>query len=249
MIQEVCRKLKEKRRELGYSLEYTVEKTKLHPSMIKDIEDCNLSKINTTYLKGFIKIYAAFLGVGLGSSLEEIAPADKLSGKKPFRKERKVSSGGVSKKVTGVLKSISPQVRKNILLILAVFFLLWIVFNIGKFIVSKVSGIFKPHPSTVEEKSPPQDIPIASSNDLTLSLTAKKKCFAKVTVDGKIFFEGILDKGAVESWKGSKKIELKVSDGSAIYAEVNGKAIPALTSMRKPIKSLKITPSGITVDK
>ncbi|MFA7676543.1 MAG: helix-turn-helix domain-containing protein [Candidatus Omnitrophota bacterium] len=249
MIQEVCRKLREKRRELGYSLEYTVEKTKLHPSMIKDIEDCNLSKINATYLKGFIKIYAAFLNVDLGSSLEEITSSDKVPGPSRPRKERKASNSGISRKVTGILKNIPSQVKKKILFVLAVLFLLWMVFNIGKFIVSKISGVFKSHSAAAKEESKPQDIPISNSKDLTLSLTAKKKCFVKVMVDGRILFEGTLDKGAVESWRGNKKIELKVNDGSAIYMEVNGKAIPALTSMRKPIKSLKITPSGITVDK
>lgn len=45
MIESLCKKIKEKRRELGYSIEEVVKKTKLHPSVIKDIENCNLDKI------------------------------------------------------------------------------------------------------------------------------------------------------------------------------------------------------------
>jgi hypothetical protein len=44
-------------------------------------------------------------------------------------------------------------------------------------------------------------------------------------------------------------MELKISDGSAVYIEVNGKAIPELTSRRRPIKTLTITHSGISVEK
>jgi len=60
MIKELCEKLKQKRRDLGYSIEYVVERTKLHPSMIRDIEEGNLINENPVYVKGFIKIYAAF---------------------------------------------------------------------------------------------------------------------------------------------------------------------------------------------
>jgi len=59
MIKELCNRLKEKRKELGYSIEYVVEKTKLHPLMIKDIEEGNLGNENPAYIRGFIKIYAA----------------------------------------------------------------------------------------------------------------------------------------------------------------------------------------------
>jgi len=68
-------------------------------------------------------------------------------------------------------------------------------------------------------------------------------------VDGKLLFDGQLAEGAIETWRGDKEIEMKIRDGSAIALEVNGKDIPTLTSLRKPIKSLKITPSGIVIDK
>ena len=73
MIKEICHKLSEKRKELGYDIEYAVDKTKLHPSVIRDIESGNLANINSAYTKGFMKIYASFLGVDLGNSLEEIS--------------------------------------------------------------------------------------------------------------------------------------------------------------------------------
>ncbi|MCK5393631.1 MAG: helix-turn-helix domain-containing protein, partial [Candidatus Omnitrophica bacterium] len=41
MIEELCHKLKNKRKELGYSIEHIVNKTKLSPSVIKNIEEVN----------------------------------------------------------------------------------------------------------------------------------------------------------------------------------------------------------------
>ena len=89
----------------------------------------------------------------------------------------------------------------------------------------------------------------SQKGELVVSLIAKKKCFLKVFVDGSLYFEGVLAKGARETWKGKKELNFKISDGSAVSLEVNGKQFPALTSLHKPIKSLKITSSGITIDK
>jgi len=55
-IEELCVKLQQKRNDLGLTLEEVVEKTKLYPSVIRDIESGNLGNISKAYLKGYIKI-------------------------------------------------------------------------------------------------------------------------------------------------------------------------------------------------
>jgi hypothetical protein len=109
----------------------------------------------------------------------------------------------------------------------------------------------KPAVKLVKSAKPAAKIPVTQnrSKEVTASLTAKRDCFVRVKVDGKVLFEGVLKKGASENWKGRKEIEFKISDGSSVYLEVNGKALPSLTSAHKPIKSLKITSSGVTVSK
>lgn len=249
MLQELCKKLKEKRKELGYSLEYTVEKTKLHPSAIKDIEDANLSNINPTYLKGFLRIYSSFLGIPMGSALQEIPSLSQQPKKQ--KKIKKDSSGGFSG-VLKAIKSIPPEVIKKIIIVLVGIIVLWGAVNALRFVGAKIAAVFK---QSRQERGEKQSSASASAlsfekaKELAVSLTARNKCFIKVLVDSKVLFEGILDKGIRETWKGKKEIELKISDGSAVYLEVNGKSIPTLTSMHKPIKSLKITHSGISVDK
>ena len=120
MIHEICNKLREKRKELGYSLEHTVEKTKLHPSMIRDIESGNLSNINPIYLKGFLKIYAAFLGVDATKALEEISTQPQLSKKHRKIKSRDEGRLSVGKRFFKTLKNIPPEVKRYALVGLAV---------------------------------------------------------------------------------------------------------------------------------
>lgn len=255
MISEVCYKIKEKRRILGYSIEQVVEKTKLHPMVIEDIEDNNLSNIGPAYLKGFIKIYASFLKIDLGTSLDEIEV------EKPAIKAINIQYGqdNETDKVGGSFfaglrrkaEAISPEIRKKIILVFVGLISLGFLFFAVKFAAVKISEAFKKN-TKITKKLPQQTIvppPIEEVEGVTVALTAKKRCFLRVTVDGKILFEGILNSGSVETWKGDREIELKISDGSAIQLEVNGRAIPILASIRKPIRSLKITSSGISVDK
>ena len=250
MIREICSKLKDKRKELGYSIEQVVEKTKLHPTVIKDIENCNLGNIDSVYIKGFMKIYASFLGVYLGSALDEIQPATQQ--KKKEIKPKKKNDNGLYKRISGLIKKITPDIRKRILTIAVILIIIWSVFNGLKFIIGGIARVFKGKKSEttqVQTIDPTEPVIVDVSDGISASLTAKKKCFVKVVVDKKVLFEGVLAKGAIETWNARKEIEFKISDGSAVHLEVNGKAIPTLTSIRKPIKSLKITSSGITVDK
>jgi len=252
MIKELCNKLKEKRKELGYSIKYVVERTKLHPSMIKDIEEGNLANENLTYVRGFIKIYASLLKVDLGSSLEEIgAPKPMVRKREP--KVRKIDGSIIFNRIGSIVKQISPEVRKKIIIILVGIALLWVFFTVSSFVVGKIVKFFtgpaKSAQEVQKEKGPEAAAVLPETEELIATLTAKKNCFLKVVVDGNLLFEGVLKKGARETWRGDKEIELKIRDGSAITLEVNGRPIPTLTSLRKPIKSLKITPSGIVVDK
>jgi transcriptional regulator with XRE-family HTH domain len=252
MIQEVCHRLKEKREELGYTLEQIVTKTKLHPTMIKDIEACNFDSVNITYLKGFLKIYANFLGVELGTAMDELDAIKKPVTKKEKKAAREIGTKA-ARKLRSLPKRVSPRNKKNIGLFIAALIALWLIFNIGKFMVSKVSGFFnRPPKKVVKQEQPPKSTtPMVSEavDGLSVSLRIKRRCYVSVIVDGKLLFKGSLNKGSVESWQGNKEIEFKISDGSAVDLEVNGKSIPTLSSMRKPIKSLKITPSGISVVK
>lgn len=248
MIKELCCKLRDKRKELDYSIEYVVEKTKLYPSVILDIENCNLAKINTTYIKGFIKIYAAFLKIDIGTSLEELSSLES-----PLKKVRKPSSRKLNlsfENIRNIKKKLSPTFKSNLLIFIASIVIIGIIFLSGKFVITKIFSFVKSKPKAeIEVKTEDIFALPESLEELEVTLTAKDKCFLKVIADGKLLFQGLLDKGVTETWKGAKELEFKISDGSAVYLEINGKAIPTLTAIRKPIKSLKITTSGITVEK
>ncbi|MCF7874197.1 MAG: DUF4115 domain-containing protein [Candidatus Omnitrophica bacterium] len=263
MIEELCRKIKDKRKEAGYSIEEVVKQTKLHPSVIRGIESCNLEGITPIYIKGFIKIYASFLGVEINDELEEIK---KKVGSRVKKKEKRQPGQNPAFKffkfVFKKLAQIPPRVRKNIVAIAVVLIVLWLGFLGIRFSFRKVLTFFRNRPkaekqktATAQEKpkkSAQTDIAkpaVGQLDQITASLTVKKDCYIKAISDGKIIFDGVLEKGEVETWKADKELEFTISDGSAVYLEVDGESIPKLSSIHKPIKSLVINSSGITVNK
>jgi len=229
-ILELCAKLKEKRKELGYSLEEVVEKTKLYPSVIKDLEEGNLNNLNPTYLKGFIKIYASFLGIDTKEFIKE----EKI----PLKtKETQTTRENVFDLILRLFKTF-----KKIILIILILVLL-IVFFI------KILKTFKAIKSpTLDIKEQLKSIDI-KKGEITVALTAKKNCYLQVKIDGKIFFDGIVKEKDKNIWKANKEIELSISDGLSVYIEVNGQPLPVLTSIPKKIKSLKINHTGIYIEK
>jgi cytoskeletal protein RodZ len=267
MIKELCKKIKEKRKAAGYSIEEVVKKTKLHPSVIRDIENCNLGNITPIYIKGFVKIYASFLGIELKDELEEIKEKVSSQIKKPKKKKESGQNPIfklfkiIAKKIT----KISPRTRKKIVTIAVVLVVFWLGFLGIRFSFRKVLAFFRNRPKTEQQavkKIPkvqtapaqtqadkPKPINVGKLDQITVSLTVKEDCYIRAISDGKIIFDGVLDKGEVETWRADKELEFKISDGSAVYLEVDGEPIPKLSSIHKPIKSLVINSSGITVNK
>jgi cytoskeletal protein RodZ len=249
-IEELCLKLHQKRQERGLSLEEVVEKTKLYPSVIKDIEAGNLGNIAPAYLRGYIKIYANFLGVEIGDALQNLAPVK--ANKVKSAPESPLSESNKEKKEISAKKikfPIPPQLKKIVLLVVISLISLLILVHFVKFISHAL--LRKPARTSrnVERKIQRPTAVQPKSQTITVSLTAKKDTFIRVKVDGRILFEGVLKKGLSDTWKGRKEIEFRISDGSTVYLEVNGKALPALTAVHKQIKSLKVTPAGVSVIK
>jgi cytoskeleton protein RodZ len=94
--------LKKLRLDKGISLDDAHKHTKIHPDVLKAIEEDNYININPVYLKGFLKIYCQYLGVELPENF-----ADK--------KHTRVQSnlGRAQKKDEAVRVSLQPQNPKE----------------------------------------------------------------------------------------------------------------------------------------
>ena len=248
MIEDLCKKLKDERNKLSYRIEDVVDNTKLHPSVIKAIEECRLDEISPVYLKGFIKLYASFLGVDVGDELKSISPV------KPPRNTGRPRTKPIRHKVRNTYKmnfinNLSYKDRRNILLalilIVSFIFVLMLIFSVVRLVKYKRPSLGKKN-NYSENVKPKAAVPNKGSA-VVVSIKVKRDCFIRAKRDGKIVFEGVLRKGIVEEWRAQKELEFSINDGSSVIVEVNGRILPPLSKIYEPIKSLKITPKGISI--
>lgn len=234
--EELVEKIKEKRKKMNLSIEEVVEKTKLHPLVIKSIEEGKWDEINPTYLKGFLKIYCSFLGIEFDESLISSNKEVEIVREKKTPTFAQKKKGEASERLF-FLKKMGFFFLLRYKLILILFLIIGVLFFLAKI------KIFFPKPKKKAFSS------ITSPQEkVEVTLTAKRDCFIKVKEEGKFVFEGLLKKGMRETWQ-AKELEFWISDGSAVILEVNGEVQPPLTKLPKPIKSLKIKSGSITVIK
>jgi cytoskeletal protein RodZ len=278
MIKYLCQQLKQKRQDLGYSLEEVVEKTKLHPSVIKDIEAGDLDKISPVYLKGFIKIYASFLGVKLGDHLQELEikakpkskpqPKPKTAIKQSYNREQQKHSRKKELRFR-VPAALKRKIAYSLLALVLGLIIFSLVAAVVRLIKGSFSGTDKPAKtetassdsaptatpsvtsSSTEPKATTQEVSsaLAQADKITTSVRIKRPVHIRVKQDGEIVYAGVLQAGAIETWQAQEKLDLKISDGSSVEVEVNGQLLPPLSKIHRPIKSLKITDQGISIEK
>jgi cytoskeleton protein RodZ len=271
-------RLKRLRLEKGISLEEVQKKTKIHPDVLKSIEEDSLVNLNPVYIKGFVKIYCEFLGV---------APAEFLSGYrengavissiKPGVKDEGLFWGGAKKKTF-----LKPQVLAIIVFIVAFLFLTLGIVNLVK-LVSKAASkksqkqlvLPKPKPAKkVQPKTPSKAktilpatnvqrtteaeklsvgaVSVAAENPepgVRIGIHALEDCWVQARLDGKIIFQNILRKGRFESWSAKDKVEISLGSAGAVRLEVNGKLIPSLGRKGQVLKNIQITKDGLKVGK
>jgi len=261
--EEFVAQLKAKRQKLGLNLEEIVDATKIPPSAIKKLESGRWEEMNPLYLKGFLKIYCSFLKEDLDEELLKERrpyvpdiPVVKTITRKPRKKNFSLPKISLPQlKITRIPPHIVRGLIAALLVLAMVVVSVLILRGITRFIVNRIrlakTAQTENFPSLPKEKiaAPAQLSTPVQKEQISVVVTAKRNCFVRVKRENTIVFEGILKKGAVESWQAKKELEFKFSDGTAVDVEVNGQILPPLTRIKKPIKSLKITPTGIFVDK
>lgn len=91
--------------------------------------------------------------------------------------------------------------------------------------------------------------PSSDTAVVRLGIRAKEDCWLQVRVDGKTVFQGVLNRGRLEGWQASGRIELTLGDAGKVDVEVNGSRIPALGRKGQSVKNILITRDGLKVGK
>jgi cytoskeletal protein RodZ len=233
--------LKVKREELNYDYDYIFQKTKIHPKVIKALEEEDFEYFSSLlYLKGFLKKYAEFLGLNPQDLLAKLE--DEIS---PQIFERKKSAVVSPSLLSGTEKMLLGL--KLLLSIIVVVTSIYLLF----FVVDKISDVLHREKKVSLQGSPPVEKPPlkpVSKGEIKLSplelvIEAREDCWLQLRADGEKIFEGIWRKGSRESWKANSEFELWVGEASRLKLFLNGKDLGPLG--RGVIKGIKVTKEGL----
>ena len=268
--------LKQARETKGIGLEAVHEATKIPMDALRAIEEgYTVRTLSPFYYRGFLKIYARYLGVNPSEVVDDFQE-EKL----PQRAVKKTEE----KKPKRLAPLVTPQTKALIIkVLLAVFVLLFFIKGVSLLVHRKPrlmvqsatqaarlhekKELAKAKPVVVSEKkkspenalapTPLAAVPSESKKDLSppapapqkidLAVRAQKDTWLQVKVDGGIVFQSTLKKGAVEIWHANNTIELSGKDISALDLERNGKIIGPLGHENRKAKKVIIDLNGFSV--
>ncbi|MCX5693675.1 MAG: helix-turn-helix domain-containing protein [Candidatus Omnitrophica bacterium] len=260
-------RLKKIRQERGLSLEDVHKKTRIHLNVLRAIEGDSISNLSPIYLKGFIKIYCACLGLDvkdfIGQNGQPQKPALNATVGRPIGARIEKRSSFI-KDASIKLGAIRPLVNLKKIAIIAVIAIVavFLVTNLFKFISSRPKTRLEKAKIAMPASVPkvPAAVPAQAvvqqtkiSKDLTqgftLGISARSKSWISVKIDGKIVFHGVLARSRSETWQAREKAELSLGDAGAVELQVNDQRFANLGRHGQSLKNIVINKDGLKISR
>ncbi len=243
VLQSRGQRLRKLRESKGISLEEAHQRTKIHPRILKALEEDAVAGMSPAYVKGLLKIYCSFLGVDYNDFIEQL-PREEV-------KEESVSEAAKIRPPLHLAKplidlSLIKKIKlKPLIIVICLSAFAVVVF---KLVISAYRA-FRPKKPIAKAVAPKQEAPSVKpiAGKPELGIRAKQDCWLEVKTDGKLIFRNVLKKGNYEKWEAKEKIEFSVGNAGGVDVEVNGKLLPPLGRRGQVIKNIRVTKQGLTV--
>lgn len=249
----------------GITIEEASDFTKIGVSYLKALEDDQIHKFaNQAYLKGFLRIYATYLGL---NSDDVARMYDKLFGVKSEKTDTAGTPATLVRpphRLSLLKKMLFPAVLLAAILITATFFkrppepvvrppqpaatavttqqsmavqmVQSSVRNSSKSLVAPVSKEEKlPADPPEVEKPVTAKSPVEAARGFILKIRVTQNGTLTAAVDGSGPQQYDLTSGDVIEWKAEKNVTLELSNAGGVDVELNGKAYKPLGPLGKPV--------------
>jgi cytoskeleton protein RodZ len=209
-LAEIGASLRQKRLDKGLTLQQVYYGTLIPEKHLQAIEEGNADALpETIYVQGFIRKYASFIGA---DDLIEDLPVVTVQSSANWHH--------------------APTFQLNSWHLYGLYILVVIT------AVSALASSLTVNPYRIDDGEVPSPTPSAApfpvtatgapvsptpSNPQSLNLTINMvgESWMRVTIDGKVAFEGILSEGKTVEWSGQKQILLRVGNGAAVTFSYN----------------------------
>lgn len=265
VIKPISIVLKEARQNKGISLEEAHKATRIHPNILRSLEEGTTLGLSYVYVKSYIKIYAKYLGVSQQELDKYFHPA--VPKEKKVSLEIPIKAKGIKIKSLSklpLLTSLGFQIKrfkKAIFILVAsamALFLLVMLFNrpkikdavvLGEVSIEEVVPTPQPTPAKEEEPQKTKEVaePSKTESNLKLTIMAKEDTWMQIKKDGEVVFKRILKKTNSETWQANENFELWIANAGTVELELNGKALAPLGRRGQLLKSVFITKDGLII--
>jgi cytoskeletal protein RodZ len=244
-MQSRGQRLRNLRESKGISLEEVHQKTKIHPRILKALEEDAVAQMSPAYVKGLLKIYCSFLGVNYNDFIEQ-RPREGVK-EEGIPEAAKIRPRLHLAKPLIDLSLIKKIKLKPLIIVICLSAFAVAAFKLGKTISTYRAS--RPKKSVAKAVAPKQEAPSVKpiAGKPELGIRAKEDCWLEVKTDGKLIFRNVLKKGNYEEWEAKEKIEFSVGNAGGVDVEVNGKLLPPLGRRGQVIKNIRVTKQGLTV--
>ncbi len=212
MTKQISIIIKEKREQLGLSIEEVSEKIFVSPKFLRRIEEEQWNKFpSKTHLKGFLKQYLSFLHI----------PVEIINQYPEIFSEHKDSQEPAPKKI-----SVRKGKKINIVIIICIIIIFCLVLLIYKVKNSRgfISKAVIPSQSTLPMSSQHRGMNAKQIKTISFSLEAAGKVWVQASSSGKIIFENILNKGEKKNLRG-EKIFIRMGNAGGLLIDYKGKIL------------------------
>lgn len=227
--------LKAERERKGLSIKEVEQSTSIRSLYLSAIEEGNYSVVpGEVYLKGFIRNYAAFLGLNSQELVElyrqtQNAPPEIATERKDTEKPAAKQPATTSQKVKEGRAASSP-LKWTAMLIVPIIAAagFWWYSQTPPESSGQINNV-KPAPSAPAQPAPvspaPNVLPAApaQSKPVVVIATFTDECWTQVMADGKEVYEGIPKIGESLTWEAQQTITVKLGNASGADITYNGK--------------------------
>lgn len=268
--------LKEMRESKNISQEEAAKATHIHLSVLKNLEADDYSAISPVYARGFLRLYAEYLGVSKDEVMERFQDVSQTQKKSRviIPSAPKEASGPVGPNIFSQALTLIKAVDYRVFVILVLVVL--VIMGFGKIkkmrsqrpvkartavvqaekpkAVKPAAPAAKKEPAVASAKEKPAAVSVKQTSvtpreRVVLVVRAKAKTWLQVKVDGKTVFQNVLNRGSAESWTADKKIEMTIGNAGSVELELNGRILEKIGRPGQTLKNVTVTREGLSVGK
>ncbi|MBM3252749.1 MAG: helix-turn-helix domain-containing protein [Candidatus Omnitrophica bacterium] len=206
--------LKKAREDKKLTLEQVQRSTKIQLNILINLEADAFDKLpNPTYIKGFIKQYAQYLGLDPEPLLNEYTSLN------PQLPPQEIAIKSEDEKI----RAASPAKKKtNLFIIILAIIVVILVAGAGlSRLIGKITPTLIKH-NTPLLKEKPKTLLVRESEVLKLTITANQDSWMHIKCDGKIVYQSILKAGSSETFQAKEQIVLWVGNAAGLELNLNG---------------------------